>query len=215
MCSRDITSPENFGTDPAGECDLSQMLLQEGRPASDSAWVLGRATWSSFEIGPGLSRLDWRPLSYDSLGLWCCSQFMIVLRSCQQTEASHEYEVPRDFPWDLSGAYSTDIYSLIWNMLSTVLTVLKMSLQFTAAPILGFPFAYANTFLCPASSLQLWPAASGKLSYWELWSTSPFAAACPLWIVMEHIDIVLDQNSVCLVACFLSCSCAISSEHED
>lgn len=88
--------------DPAGECELSQMLLsqmllQEDCPASNSAWVLGRATRSSLEIGPALSNLNWRLLSCDWLGLWCCSQFMTVLRSCQQTEAETWVGSNREF----------------------------------------------------------------------------------------------------------------------
>lgn len=99
MCSRNIASPKRT---------LEWTLLESvnwGRyccrravlPLLKSAWALGRATWSSFEIGPALSRLDWRCLFYDSLGRWCCSQFMIVLRSCQQTEARHEVGSNREF----------------------------------------------------------------------------------------------------------------------
>lgn len=84
-----------------------------------------------------------------------------------------------------------------------MLTVLKMLLQFTAAPVLGFPFPYANTSLHPANYLQLWTAASGKLRCWDLWSTS-LCCCLPLvkcsricWNSLEP------EFRVCLVACFL------------
>lgn len=99
MCSWDITLPKRTlewalleSVNWAKYCCRRAVL-----PVIESAWALGRATWSSFEIGPALSRLDQRPLFCDLLGLWCCSQFMSVLRSCQQTEVRHELGSNREF----------------------------------------------------------------------------------------------------------------------
>lgn len=54
---------EDFGMEPAEARELSQILLQESCAASIRECLsVGRATSSSFETGPALSRLDQRLL---------------------------------------------------------------------------------------------------------------------------------------------------------
>lgn len=129
-------------------------------PLTESAWAVGRATWSSFEIGPALSRLDQRPLFCDSLGVWCCSQFMIVLRSCQQAEVIHEVGNNSKFSM---GSFCSLQHWLCMKHAKYCTDSLENVVY--RCSYLCFPFVFTNTFyvlpiLCSCDLLHLGSSAS-------------------------------------------------------